>query len=395
MNKKTLCGLLTAAILLGAFPSSAFAADDVYQITNWVMDFRSGRNDCEGNGWEWDARSKTLTLENFNAVVPEGKMEEQAAIFLPDESTVYLKGKNNEILTESYHCCGIYGEGELYFSGSGKLKITTESYGSSAIYVDHGPLIFDDKVEITVEPEGYVIYVSEAKGQDPIISVQDRAKVIFPTECTDRNITVTHKSSVTPADNWLDFSEEIDREDETVTLVKKIQKNTTEDEKVSDTEPDKEDSQEEPVKKDEYLITIGSPSIIKNGTVAYVADTAPYLSNGYTMLPLRALLNVSDDTIKIAWDAVTKTVSVLKCDEATSTSKDQNDTAWCKTVTIPIGEKFMVCGADTVTLSTPAETKNGRAFVSLRDWMMVLETLDLPASDLTWDAKTKTASFQY
>lgn len=384
MTKKPICGLLTAAVLLGTFPVSAFAAEDTLTITNWMMDFRTDRDDCEGTGWEWDADSKTLTLEDFNAVVPEGKMENQAAILLPDESTVYLKGKNNELLTESYHCCGIYGEGELYFSGNGKLKITTESYGASAIYVDHGPLIFDDKVEITIEPEGYVIYVDEAKGKDPIISVQDRAKVIFPTDCTDRNITVTHKSSVKPADNWLDFSEEIDRDDETVTLVKKIQKTTTEDEKEPETNPDKDDSKEEPAKKDEYQITIGSPAIVKNGTVAYTADAAPYLSNGYTMLPLRALLAVTDTPVSLDWNSSKKTITI--------SDLRTNSGPTVHTV-ITVGEKSMLSNGKETNLSTPAETKNGRAFVSLRDWMQILEALDLPASDLTWDAKTKTVLF--
>lgn len=392
MTKKPICGLLTTAILLGALPVSAFAADAL-RITNWMMDFRSGRNDCEGDGWEWDADSKTLTLEDFNAVVPEGKMENQAAILLPDESTVSLKGKNNELLTESYHCCGIYGEGELYFSGNGKLKITTESYGASAIYVDHGPLIFEDKVEITVEPEGYVIYVSEAKGKDPIISLQDRAKVIFPTDCTDRNITVTHKSSVKPTDNWMDFSEEIDRDEETVTLVKKVEKTAPKDKKRPETEPDKENPKEEPAKKNEYQITIGSPSILKNGTVAYIADEAPYLSNGYTMLPLRALLKVTEADVDITWDAATKTVSVRTKAADTYTGRDRNDGVFTKGVVLQIGANDMICVANKVPLFTPAETKNGRTFVSLRDWMQILDALDQPASDLTWDTKTKTVQF--
>lgn len=382
MTQKPILVLLITAVLFSAFPLSAFAGEDITTITNWMMDFRSGRRDCEGKGWEWDASSKTLTLENFNAIVPEGKMENQAAILLPNGSTISLKGKNNEILTESYDCCGIYSEGALSFSGSGKLKITTESYGASAIYADHGPLIFDDKVEITVEPEGYVIYVSEAKGKDPIISVQDRAKVIFPTDCTDRNITVTHTSSAKPAENWMDFSEEIDKNKETVTLVKKIQKT------------DREEKELVSKKEDTCQITIGSPSIMKNGTVAYVADEAPYLNNGYTMLPLRALLAVTDADIDILWDTTTKTVSVKANAEDAYTSKDQNDGGFFKGVVIPIGETYMICANDEVPLSTPAETKGGRAFVSLRDWMKILAALGQPASDPAWDAATKTVTLR-
>lgn len=394
MNKKWICSMAAAAILMGLLPTAALAADTPYRITNWVMDFRDGRNDCDGDGWDWDARSKTLTLEDFNVLVPDGEMEEQAAIFLPKESTIYLNGKNNELTTESYHCAGIYCEGELYISGSGKLKITTESYGASAIYVDHGPLVFDDKAEVTIEPAGYVIYIDEAKGRDGVINVLDRAKVIFPDDSTDRNITVTHKSSVKPTKDWFNYEEEIDRDDETVTLVAKKEKPADTDKEDKDNKTDEQEKPTEPVKHS-YQVTIGSPAIVKDGKVSYTADAAPYLKNGYTMLPLRALLNVSDDTIDIAWDAATKTVSVLKCDENTSTDKDQNDTAWCKKATIPIGEKIMVCGADSYTLSTPAETKNGRTFVSLRDWMQIMDALDMPKSELSWDSKTKTVTFSY
>lgn len=386
MNKKLICSMAAVAILIGMLPVSALAADTPYEIKNWVMDFRDGRNDCEGDGWEWDARSKTLTLEDFNAVVPDGEMEEQAAIFLPKESTIYLNGKNNELTTESYHCAGIYCEGELYISGSGKLKITTESYGASAIYVDHGPLVFDDKVEVTIEPEGYVIYIDEAKGRDGVINVLDRAKVIFPDDATDRNITVTHKSSVKPTNNWFNYEEEIDRDDETVTLVAKKEKPADTDEEDKDTE--KTDEQENPTEpvKHSYQVTIGSPAIVKDGKVSYTADAAPYLKNGYTMLPLRALLNGMDAPVDLSWSPSAKTVTVFDI------RTDNGPTA---KASISIGGTKMILVDKEFTLSTPAETKNGRTFVSLRDWMQIMDALDMPASELSWDSKTKTVSFSY
>ena len=386
MNKKLICSMAAAAILIGLLPTAALAADTPTQITNWVMDFRDGKKGCKGDGWDWDARSLTLTLEDFNAVVPDGEMEEQAAIFLPEESTVYLKGKNNELTTESYHCSGIYCEGELYISGSGKLKITTESYGASAIYVDHGPLVFDDKVEVTIEPAGYVIYISEAKGRDGVINVLDRAKVIFPDDTTDRNITVTHKSSVKPTKNWFNYEEEIDRDDETVTLVAKKEKPADTDKEDKDT--DKTNEQEKPTEpvKHSYQVTIGSPAIVKDGKVSYTADAAPYLKNGYTMLPLRALLNGMDAPVNLTWNASAKTVTVFDI---------RTDFGPTAKASIPIGGTKMILVDKEFTLSTPAETKNGRTFISLRDWMQIMDALDMPASELSWDSKTKTISFAY
>ena len=48
---------------------------------------------------------------------------------------------------------------------------------------------------------------------------------------------------------------------------------------------------------------------------------------------------------------------------------------------------------ESINLYTPAELGKARAFVSLRDWMNILSALDMPASDLNWDAKTKMVTF--
>lgn len=374
MKQKAMCALLSAAVLAGLFPAAVSAAETPTQITKWGMDFRIQDQDCEGDGWEWDASSQTLTLEGFQAEVPAGELEEKAAILLPDESTINLKGDENELTTHSYHCNAIYCEGELYVSGRGSLKITTDSFGASAFYIEHGPLVFDERAEVTVDPAGYVIYLSEAKGSNPVISVQDQAKVIFPDDRTDRNITVTHKSSVKPSDNWLDYSEEIDRDEETVTLVKKVQK-TDQTEQKEETEDSK--GEETTPETDTYTLSIGSSTILKNGEAAYEADTAPYLQNGYTMLPLRALLAVTDPDLDVKWNAATKTAYFFLDNEM---------------VSIRVGTDTYTKAENKIALSTPAETKDGRLFVSLRDWMNILEIAD---SALTWDSATKTVTLQY
>ena len=101
------------------------------------------------------------------------------------------------------------------------------------------------------------------------------------------------------------------------------------------------------------------------------------------MLPLRALLNVTGANVDIAWDAVTKTITVT----------EKSDSQYANKVTIVIGEKQMIHGAENINLYTPAELGEARAFVSLRDWMNILSALDMPASDLNWDAKTKMVTF--
>ena len=46
-----------------------------------------------------NASSQTLTVENLSLTVPQGKLEERAAIYLPDESTVRVNGSNNSLNT--------------------------------------------------------------------------------------------------------------------------------------------------------------------------------------------------------------------------------------------------------------------------------------------------------
>ena len=100
MTKKYLCGVVSAAVLMGTCPTAVFAAD-----LEKPLDFRSMTEDAADTnaGWAWDASSQTLTVENLSLTVPQGKLEERAAIYLPDESTVRVKGSNNSLNTLSYH----------------------------------------------------------------------------------------------------------------------------------------------------------------------------------------------------------------------------------------------------------------------------------------------------
>ena len=74
MTKKYLCGVVSAAVLMGACPTAVFAAD----LEN-PLDFRSMTEDAADTdaGWAWDASSQTLTVENLSLTVPQGKLEER------------------------------------------------------------------------------------------------------------------------------------------------------------------------------------------------------------------------------------------------------------------------------------------------------------------------------
>lgn len=392
MKKKTLCGVLMAAMVLGICPATAMAEDNLKTLTS-PLDFRNVKEDRKDTemGWEWKASSQKLILEDFRVEVPFGKMEEEAVIYLPDESKIEIEGKNNVIKTESYHCDVFYCEGELLISSDGKIEISTGSMGSNVIFAKKGPVIIDDEVEMTIEPlKGKIIRVENVKGDGPIISIQDEAMIKVLEEDMDKDsIFITYKKGATPTANWVDLAEKADEwDDEYVNLVSrqaaKPDKPVTE-EKPADPPAAEEPSAEEPAKQSEYQITIGNAAIKKDGYVTYVSDAKPYLSHGYTMLPLRALLNVTDAKVDITWDAVTQTITV--------TEKNEEDSQYVNRVYVVIGENQMVHGEENINVSTPAELKDGRTFVALRDWMNILSALDMPASDLNWDHKTKTVTF--
>ena len=348
MTKKYLCGVVSAAVLMGACPTAVFAAD----LEN-PLDFRSMTEDAADTdaGWAWDASSQTLTV----------------------------KGSNNSLNTLSYHCNGIYCEGELTFEGKGKLKIVTDSYSASAIYAKQGPVTFYDSVEIAADPDGHVIYIEKAKGKNPIISVQDDAKVTFPKDNANKNsILVTKNSSTKQGENWFDYAEAYDEFDDTIELVakNKVKKDDKTDEKKDETKTD-ETKTDETKTTNTYQLTIGKADILKNGAVSHTADVAPYIKNGYTMLPLRALLAVSNPAQEVKWSATENAAYTFVNDKLTMLTP--NAATYKK-------------GTETIQLSTPAELKDGRLFVSLRDWMSIME---IEGTQLDWNSATKTVTLKY
>ena len=376
MNKKGICGILSAAILFGACPMTAFAEETLHTLDTNIMDFRNAEEDREGDGWYWDANGLTLTLENFYYEVPAGKLEEAAAIYLPDEAYVEIEGEDNVLNIHSYRCDAFYCEGEVNFYGDGELEITLGSSGADAIFVKKGPLLIDDEAVITVESRGYVVYLDNARGDKPLISIQDDAKLIFNKKDHEgRNIVLVKKSGVKTSPNWLDYAEvEDDWDDDYINLVAKE----------TVTKPEKEEPAQEPESSDEtsawneYKIVVGNADILKNGEVSYTADVVPYLNkDGYTMLPLRALLEVSNPEQAVNWNNGTKSAHTFVNN---------------KLVSIKPGEATYTKALDRILLSTPAETVNGRLFVSLRDWMSIME---IDGSQLHWNTATKTVTLTY
>lgn len=379
MKSTMLCRFLAAAVFFSSFHTVAFAADTLSLDSS--LDFRTMTEDTSGAGWKWDADKQKLTLQDFRVSVPYDKLEGKAVIYLPEESQIEVKGKNNLISSNAYNCHAIYCEGDLNIDGSGILEIDTGSYSSSALYLVNGPLILEENVEIKVKPKGYVVYIDEAKGSRPVIQIHDEAIIRFPEKKAEsRSVFVTHSHKVTPSDNWLSYSEKYDDWDETIMLVaKNPDKGTTADkEKLPPVKEEETPAAPETSSENIYQITVGKTEILKNGRLSCTADVAPYLNkDGYTMLPLRALLEISIPDQKVNWNNGTKSAHTFVNN---------------KLVSIRPGEPVYTKVTESIPLCTPAETVNGRLFVSLRDWMNIME---IDVSQLNWDAATKTVTMKY
>ena len=372
MTKKLLSLFLCGIFLIALYPTTAMAEDTIKTLEPGQMDFRYTATDQQGDGWYWDADDTTLTLENFRYAFSASATEDAAAIYLPKDAYVQIEGENNRLETQSFHGNAFHCAGSVHFYGEGTLSIFLADYGSHAIHVIEGPLLMDDKVEITVETPGYLVYLENAKGDRPLVHILEQAKLRFQTKDHEKkNILLIKKENAPTYSSWLSYTAEQDSFDlEYTNLVAKT----------ANAEPTKPPVPpiETEAPKNEYHIIIGNADIYKNGSISYTADVVPYLNqDGYTMLPLRALLMVSNPNQQISWNSSIKQASTLINN---------------KQVALISGETTYIKETEKIQLRTPAETVNGRMFVSLRDWMDIME---IDVSQLHWDAAAKTVTLTY
>lgn len=383
-QKKVLCAGIAAAMLMGLVPQTALAADTT-NILNY--DFRTQDADVSGDGWDWDADGRILSLDGLQLTVDESSApSREAAICLPEDSILYLDG-DSEINVDGYGLHAIYAEGDLTVRGGNDLVVRTGSASASVIYVYQGDINLEDGVFLEVYPEGYVLYVDEAKGKDGVVNIYDTAKVEihdpdgdnFQYIDKDRLVMVTYRSPVKPTDEWLNFSEEYDKDYETITLSKKTvtEKPEEPDESEETTEEPEDKPEETPAETHVFQIKIGETYLVKDDEERIALDAPAYLSeDGYTMLPLRALLNVSKEGVKIDWNQKDKIATIT-----------YDDT----TVVIPVEgtDKTVTINGEETTLVTAPQTVNDRAFLSLRDWCTVT---GMSTDALQWDSTTKTVT---
>lgn len=113
-----------------------------------------------------------------------------------------------------------------------------------------------------------------------------------------------------------------------------------------ETPEEPEDKPEEtPAETHVFQIKIGEIYLVKDDEERIALDAPAYLSeDGYTMLPLRALLNVSKEGVKIDWNQKDKIATVTYDDTTVVIPVEGTD----KTVTINGEETTLVTAPQTV-----------------------------------------------
>ena len=122
--------LIVVIMVVTALPFMAAAQEDV-PITE-PLDFTLGSTDINypgesGEGWSWNAETKTLTLSGINLDV--GLEEEEFALNLPDGAKIVLAAGTDNSISNSYGMGILCCDGSLEITGGGNLSLATNCHG--------------------------------------------------------------------------------------------------------------------------------------------------------------------------------------------------------------------------------------------------------------------------
>lgn len=123
------------------------------------------------------------------------------------------------------------------------------------------------------------------------------------------------------------------------------------------------------------VFTIGKQTYIEKEEEKSL-DAPPFLQNGTTMLPLRALANaLSIEDSSITWKEDTQTVTLKRNDG--------------KTVQLKAGDAKLYVDGKEIALQEPAVIRNDRLFLPLR---AVFEAFEMTRDSLLWEEQTQSVT---
>ena len=120
-------------------------------------------------------------------------------------------------------------------------------------------------------------------------------------------------------------------------------------------------------------VTIGS-NVLYAGDREITLDVPAYISNGYTMMPVRAVTEALSNVAIVRWDDPTHTVTI---------------TFGSRVISMTVGSNTMNINGVPVQMQAAVEITGERAFIPLRDLGYALGLND---SKIAWDDATKTAT---
>ena len=120
-------------------------------------------------------------------------------------------------------------------------------------------------------------------------------------------------------------------------------------------------------------VTIGS-NVMYAGKNEIQLDVPAYISNGYTMLPVRAVTKALSNVAIVRWDDATRTVTI---------------TFGSRIISMTVGSSTMNMNGVPVQMQAAVEITGDRAFIPLRDMGYALGLGD---DKIAWDDATKTAT---
>lgn len=126
--------LLSACVTPGCTTETAHTATENMNVLSSQLDFTEMTEDSQGEGWIWEAGTKTLRLNGLNLYWDGEDLSGGEAIVVPEDTTIILEDGSVNVIQStvakklpSRNMAAISCEGNITFEGTGSLEITGQS----------------------------------------------------------------------------------------------------------------------------------------------------------------------------------------------------------------------------------------------------------------------------
>ena len=202
--------LLSACVTPGCTTETAHTATENMNVLSSQLDFTEMTEDSQGEGWIWEAGTKTLRLNGLNLYWDGEDLSGGEAIVVPEDTTIILEDGSVNVIQSKVpkklpcrNMVAINCDGKVTFDGKGSLEIAGMSqWGIEAnfgdIIINNGTYIFSGTSEYSFSAGGdFVINQGDIEITDGSIVVDGNFIInggnvatnenFFPVRMTDGN----------------------------------------------------------------------------------------------------------------------------------------------------------------------------------------------------------------